>query len=300
MSTYAEMQSKIADDLNRSDLTSQIQREINRAIRKYSRKPFWFNGQKFNFSVVANQQIYDSSDGLPSDIRIIDAVMINQSPNTINTDTGTANTYAIATSPTTTSLSDGDVFTFKAANANTGASVLQVDATASSDITRPNGVALQSGDILANQIVTVVYNSSASDFYLRESGANYYEVTPTLIDVVAKRNVNDNPGLPLQYSWFGSKFYFYPTPDQTYVVDVYYQKYYADLSADSDTNDFTTNPEAEELIEEEAKYNIYRKIILSPEMAQETKISRDEALANCIKVSSALISNKGHIKATSF
>lgn len=43
MSTYTQTQSRIADDLNRTDLTNQIQQQIKLAIRHYEKKPFWFN-----------------------------------------------------------------------------------------------------------------------------------------------------------------------------------------------------------------------------------------------------------------
>jgi hypothetical protein len=43
LSTYTQVQSRIADDINRSDLTSQIQQQIKLAIKHYRTFPFWFN-----------------------------------------------------------------------------------------------------------------------------------------------------------------------------------------------------------------------------------------------------------------
>lgn len=43
MSTYTEVQSRVADDLNRTDLTSQIQQQILLAIKHYRTFPMWFN-----------------------------------------------------------------------------------------------------------------------------------------------------------------------------------------------------------------------------------------------------------------
>lgn len=300
MSTFLQMRNKIEDDLNRTDLTTQVNREINRAIRKYASMPFWFSGKKLNFALSANQQSYDTSDGLPSDIRIINYVNVNQTVPTINTDTGTANTYVIATTPTTTSLSDGDKFTFEAGNANTGASTLNIDGLGATAIVRPNGVALQSGDILANQIVTVVYNSTNTNFELRDGTATYYEVRVASLSDVIRDNVNNNPGLPLHYAYFANKLYFYPIPDLAYVTEIYYQKYYADLSADGDSNDFTTNPEAEQIIEQEAEYQIYNTIILDIEMAEKCRRNRDEALKICRRLTNEFIGVKGNIKATQF
>jgi hypothetical protein len=41
--TYGQIQSRVADELNRSDLTSQIQLAIVSAVEAYERKRFWFN-----------------------------------------------------------------------------------------------------------------------------------------------------------------------------------------------------------------------------------------------------------------
>jgi hypothetical protein len=43
MSTYTQVQSRIADDILRSDLTSQIQQQIKLAVKHYRTFPFWFN-----------------------------------------------------------------------------------------------------------------------------------------------------------------------------------------------------------------------------------------------------------------
>lgn len=76
MSTFSDMRSRIADDLNRSDLTTQINKAINRAIEHYENNRFWFNETTGTFVTVANQQAYSTSDGLPSDIAEIDVVKI--------------------------------------------------------------------------------------------------------------------------------------------------------------------------------------------------------------------------------
>jgi hypothetical protein len=43
VSTYSELQSRIADDINRTDLTSQIQQNILLAIKHYRNERLWFN-----------------------------------------------------------------------------------------------------------------------------------------------------------------------------------------------------------------------------------------------------------------
>jgi hypothetical protein len=43
MSTYGDLQDRIADDLNRTDLSDQIRDQIKLAIIHYGTFPFWFN-----------------------------------------------------------------------------------------------------------------------------------------------------------------------------------------------------------------------------------------------------------------
>jgi hypothetical protein len=76
MSTFLQMQSQIADDLDRTDLTTQIKKAINRSIEYYEKERFWFNEKVSTFSTVANQKNYSSSDGIPTDIAEIDYVEI--------------------------------------------------------------------------------------------------------------------------------------------------------------------------------------------------------------------------------
>ena len=75
MSTYGEMQTRIADELiNDGDIsTAQIQNAIQSTIADYSGEAFWFNEAVSTFSTVANQELYTSSDlaAIPSIIRIL-------------------------------------------------------------------------------------------------------------------------------------------------------------------------------------------------------------------------------------
>jgi hypothetical protein len=63
MSTYAAIKSRIADELSRSDLGSQISLSVQSAIKYHEQKQFWFNeSRSLTFSTVANQEFYTSSD----------------------------------------------------------------------------------------------------------------------------------------------------------------------------------------------------------------------------------------------
>ena len=63
MSTFGNMMDRIADELDRTDLTSQIQKAIQTAIDRYERKRFWFNeARSITFNTVDGQEFYTSSD----------------------------------------------------------------------------------------------------------------------------------------------------------------------------------------------------------------------------------------------
>lgn len=63
MSTLAVMKARIADELGRSDLTSQIAYAISDAIEAYQDERFHFNETRaITFSTVAEQEFYDSDD----------------------------------------------------------------------------------------------------------------------------------------------------------------------------------------------------------------------------------------------
>ncbi|MGA1554164.1 MAG: phage adaptor protein [Burkholderiaceae bacterium] len=73
MSTFLEMQQRIADDLDRTDLTTQIKKAINRAIVYYEKEPLWFKESSATFTAVSGQEEYTyGSDSVPSDVAMID------------------------------------------------------------------------------------------------------------------------------------------------------------------------------------------------------------------------------------
>lgn len=63
MSTYGAMQDRIADELARSDLTSQIQKAIISSINYYQRERFYFNESRaITLSTSNGQEFYGSAD----------------------------------------------------------------------------------------------------------------------------------------------------------------------------------------------------------------------------------------------
>ena len=77
--------------------------------------------------------------------------------------------YAITISPAITAYVTGQVFVFKAGTANTGAATLAVSGLAAKAIVKNFNAALETGDIRAGQVVTVVYESVGDNFQLQTS-----------------------------------------------------------------------------------------------------------------------------------
>lgn len=77
----------------------------------------------------------------------------------LQTDTGTANTYAVALSPAV-ALFTGMEINFKAVHANTGASTLALNGGSAKAITKNGGTALSGSEIAAGQIVKVIYDGT--------------------------------------------------------------------------------------------------------------------------------------------
>lgn len=86
-------------------------------------------------------------------IQLVDGVVFG-----LQTDTGTANAYAVAIAGI--SLFTGLEFNFKAVHANTGASTLALNGGSAKAITKNGTTALSGSEISANQIVKVVYDGT--------------------------------------------------------------------------------------------------------------------------------------------
>lgn len=83
MSTFAQMKTRIADYLKRSDLATQIGVEINRAIEFYEKERFFFNETSGTFVTVSGQESYGVADSIPTTIAEIDVVTLTQSSTNI-------------------------------------------------------------------------------------------------------------------------------------------------------------------------------------------------------------------------
>lgn len=206
MSTFAQMRSVIADDLDRTDLTTQIDRAINRAIEHYEKEPFWFKETVSTFSTTATTKIYTTSV-IPTDISEIDRMEV-----------------------------------------------------------------VDSGD----------------DFPLTE----------VTFDEIEDMDTGHYEGVPKFYAYYDDSIYLYPIPDDTYTIRIAYTKTYSQLSADADTNDWTT--EAEDLIECHALSTIYARTIKDVEQAQTYRAMADDFLQALRSKSEQHAGTKAAIRATEF
>ena len=75
-------------------------------------------------------------------------------------DTGTANTYVVALDPPITTYTAGLMIYFMATNANTGASTLAIDGLTATAMKKSVSSALESGDILDNEMIFCVYDGT--------------------------------------------------------------------------------------------------------------------------------------------
>src|SRR2546430_9529023 len=72
MSTYIQIQNRIADDFNRTDLTSQIKQNILLAVQAYKGERTWFNETMVSLSCTVSQSFITA----PSDILEIDNLFL--------------------------------------------------------------------------------------------------------------------------------------------------------------------------------------------------------------------------------
>lgn len=88
---------------------------------------------------------------------------------TYGVDTGAANAYQVNLAPALTAYVTGMRLTFLAAHSNTTGSTIQFNAAGLVAVLRPDGSALQAGDIIINRFYSVTYNSGS--FFL-ETASN--------------------------------------------------------------------------------------------------------------------------------
>lgn len=102
-------------------------------------------------------------------------------------DTGTANTYQVSYNPPVTALTDGVMLSFRAKNTNTAGSTFSPNGLAAKPVYSQAHVALLSGEIAANGLVEVEWNSALNGWVLCEnSGGIAHGMTPSQFDNTKK------------------------------------------------------------------------------------------------------------------
>lgn len=109
-------------------------------------------------------------------------------------DAGANDTYVITLSPVPAAYANGMVFRFKANTVNTGAATLNVNSLGAKAIVKNYNVVLADGDIKANQIVEVQYDSVGDNFQLlspvsnsitASSGTTTHDLSNTTTNTIA-------------------------------------------------------------------------------------------------------------------
>jgi hypothetical protein len=76
MSNLGILKSRIANELARGDLASEIAYAVDDAVKLYQARRFKFNQARATFSTVIGQEFYGTADGLPADIASIEALTL--------------------------------------------------------------------------------------------------------------------------------------------------------------------------------------------------------------------------------
>jgi hypothetical protein len=92
---------------------------------------------------------------------------IAQVGNTVLSNVAGADAITADASPTITALVDKQIYIFTAASTNTGAMTLTIDLTSTYPIKKYHDQAMQTGDVEANQVVSVAWNATDSVFELQ-------------------------------------------------------------------------------------------------------------------------------------
>lgn len=83
MATFEQMRTRIADDINRSDINSQIDKAIQRAIEYYEKERFWFNEKVWSFSASSATEQVAFSAANTTDLLEIDTVTLTRNSSDI-------------------------------------------------------------------------------------------------------------------------------------------------------------------------------------------------------------------------
>jgi hypothetical protein len=118
---------------------------------------------------------------------------------------------------------------------------------------------------------------------------------PYLIEVSG--NGTSHTGQPMDWAWYDGYLYLYPTPNATYTIHLSYQVGYTDLTAGTDTNDFTNN--AQDLIENRSAWDLSGRLLKDYPAAQFYKAAEMDSLHALLARSGRLL-HTGYIRRQEF
>jgi hypothetical protein len=72
VTTWADLQTRVEDDLDRADLDTQIDRELRRAVMHYERQRWWFNEKTLTTTATSSEASFSP----PADLLILDGLEV--------------------------------------------------------------------------------------------------------------------------------------------------------------------------------------------------------------------------------
>lgn len=123
--------------------------------------------------------------------------------------------------------------------------------------------------------------SIPSDFLILDrlevtQNSSNFKLVETSFDNIKDENIVQTQGLPVDFSYHGNRFELFPIPDSAYTVTCYYIRTLPVLSADADTNAWTT--EASNLIAHDAAMDLLANVVqASSDAVQRHAIQRNAA-----------------------
>jgi hypothetical protein len=104
-------------------------------------------------------------------------------------------TITATASPSLTAYATGNLFTFVVANTNTGAVTLNVDGLGAKAVTRDGSTALAAADLVATEVVVVIYDGTRFQVINPNAATNYRisgTLTPSSTNGIVGTTTNDN------------------------------------------------------------------------------------------------------------
>lgn len=169
MGTLAELKARIAEDLNRSDLTTTIATGITSAIERYAAKRFWFTEDTRTTTTVNGVSTAAAPDGL----RIIDEAWVTISGTKVPLDLKPL-TDVVDLLGSTTNVSgqpcifahSGDLFTIyrlpDAAYTITATGIYDLAALSAPEAT--NAWTTEAADLIANEVIARIRRIRLRDY----------------------------------------------------------------------------------------------------------------------------------------